>query len=92
VQISGDTLTYKLQPVSTEKPGTYTASVWAVLKSDGLQQAMPVVDFQIGTATAEKQIVEKEKCATCHLGVSNGNSIFTIIDPAVAGQTGNWGA
>ncbi len=71
VQVNGSALTYKLQPVSTEKPGTYTAAVWSVLTSNGLQQAMSVVDFQIGTATAEKQIVEKEKCAVCHLGASN---------------------
>ena len=80
VQVSGDTLTYKLAAVSDEKPGTYIASVWAVSKAAPLEQAMVVAEFQIGTATVEKQIVEKEKCASCHLGADSGKFYFAHID------------
>ncbi|MBI4283758.1 MAG: hypothetical protein HY663_04740, partial [Chloroflexi bacterium] len=80
VQASGTTLTYKLGAVSDEKPGTYIASVWAVEKAAPLQQAMVVAEFQIGTPTAETQIVEKEKCASCHLGADSGKFYFAHID------------
>jgi hypothetical protein len=39
------------------------------------------VDFQLGTATAEKQIVEKEKCAPCHQGAHNGVFDMHHVDP-----------
>jgi hypothetical protein len=90
VQVNGATLTYKMQPVSDEKPGTYDAGVWAVLKSDGLQQAFPIAEFQIGTATAEKQIVATDNCASCHLGADSGKIYMHHIDPSSAGGTGNW--
>ncbi len=90
VQVNGTTLTYKLGPVSDEKPGTYTAGVWAVLKSNGLQQAFPVADFQIGTATAEKQIVAADNCAACHLGANSGKFYMHHIDPSTAGGNSNW--
>ena len=32
--INGNVLTYNLQAVSDEEPGTYTASVWVILKDD----------------------------------------------------------
>ncbi|MEK7354090.1 MAG: hypothetical protein AABZ77_06270, partial [Chloroflexota bacterium] len=80
VQASGNTLTYKLAAVSDEKPGTYIASVWAVEKAAPLQQAMVVAEFQLGTATVEKQTVDKEKCAACHLGADSGKFYFAHID------------
>ena len=89
VQVSGATLTYKLQPVSVEKPGTYAAGVWAVLKADGLQQAFPIAEFQVGTPTVEKQIVAKDNCATCHLGTDSGKFYFAHIAPGFS-PTGNW--
>ncbi len=89
VQVSGTNLTYKLQPVSDEKPGTYTASLWAVAKANGLQQASTTADFQIGTATVEKQIVAKEKCAACHLGADSGKLYFAHIDVGFS-PVGNW--
>ncbi|MBI4303988.1 MAG: hypothetical protein HY665_06605 [Chloroflexi bacterium] len=90
VQVNGTTLTYKLAAVSDEKPGTYVASVWAMNKAVPLQQAMVVAEFQIGTATVEKQIVEKDKCASCHLGADSGKFYFHHIDPGQPGQPGNW--
>ncbi len=82
VQIEGNVIKYTLQPVSNEEAGTYTASVWAVKKGDPpVNQAFALADFQIGTATVEKQIVEKEKCAPCHQGASNGQFDLHHADP-----------
>jgi len=80
VQQNGTTLTYKLAAVSDEKPGTYIASVWAVEKAAPLQQVMVTAEFQVGTATIEKQIVDKSKCAACHLGADSGKFYFAHID------------
>ncbi|MBI4331559.1 MAG: cytochrome c3 family protein [Chloroflexi bacterium] len=90
VQVSGAVLTYRLAAVSDERPGTYTASVWAVSKAEPLVQAIATADFQVGTATVEKQLVEKEKCAQCHLGADSGKFNFAHSDPAAVGQSGNW--
>ncbi|MBI2831170.1 MAG: cytochrome c3 family protein [Chloroflexi bacterium] len=91
VQVSDATLTYKLAAVSDEKPGTYIVSVWAVSKADSFQQVMSVAEFQIGTATVEKQIVEKEKCASCHLGADSGKFYFHHIDQvSPANPAGNF--
>ncbi|MBI4320944.1 MAG: hypothetical protein HY675_20830 [Chloroflexi bacterium] len=82
VQVDGATLRYTLQPVSSEEPGTYTASLWAVKKGDPpVNQAFALSDFQLGTATVEKQIVEKENCARCHLGADNGQFYLHHVDP-----------
>jgi Outer membrane cytochrome MtrC/MtrF-like, domains II/IV len=81
VQVNDNVLTYNLQAVSDEEPGTYTASLWAVTSADALDQAMPLYDFQIGTATVETQIVDKSSCAKCHLGASNGQFYFHHVDP-----------
>ncbi|GEM_PF-829921 len=91
VQVSDTTLTYKLGAVSDEKPGTYIASAWAVLKANPFQQVMTVAEFQVGTATVEKQIVEKEKCAQCHLGADSGKFYFHHIDQVTpANPAGNF--
>jgi Outer membrane cytochrome MtrC/MtrF-like, domains II/IV len=89
VQVNGNVLTYNLQAVSDEEPGTYTASLWAVTSADSLDQAMPLYDFQIGTETVETQIVDKSKCAKCHLGASNGQFYFHHVDPSPSGSPGN---
>ncbi len=82
VQIEGNVIKYTLQPVSNEDAGTYTASVWAVKKGDPpVNQAFVLADFQIGTTTVEKQIVEGEKCAACHRGASNGQFYLHHVDP-----------
>ena len=91
VQVNGDTLTYKLAAVSDEKPGTYVASVWAGSKAAPFQQVMVVAELQIGTATVEKQIVEKEKCASCHLGADSGKFYLHHIDQvSAANPAGNF--
>ncbi|MBF8265036.1 MAG: MULTIHEME CYTC protein [Dehalococcoidia bacterium] len=82
VQVQGNTLKYALQAVTNEEAGTYTASLWVIKKGDPpVNQAFVLADFQIGTATVEKQIVEKEKCAACHLGSDSGKFYLHHIDP-----------
>ncbi len=89
VVVSGDVLTYNLQAISDEGPGTYTASLWTGLTSDPLDQAMLLRDFQIGTDVAEKQIVTEEKCAKCHLGADSAQFYFHHVDPSSAGGSGS---
>ncbi len=89
VVVDGNVLTYTLQAISDEEPGTYTAGLRSVSKSDSLDQTMSLVDFQIGTATAEKQIVEEDKCAKCHQGADNGQFYFRHTDPSSPGASGS---
>ena len=68
------TLSYKLAPVSDELPGTYTAGVWVKSKDD-LEQAFPMVDFQVLSATAEPETVglgAANTCLACHKNTSSG--------------------
>ncbi len=82
VQADATSLKYTFQGVSNEEPGTYTVAIWAVKKGDPpINQAFYFADFQLGTAAAEKQIVEKEKCAPCHLGVTNNQFYMHHVDP-----------
>jgi hypothetical protein len=89
VVVNGSVLTYELQAVSDEAPGTYTASLRFVSKSDPLDQAMLLSNLQIGTATVETQIVDKDKCAKCHLGADSGQFYFAHVDPSSPGATGS---
>ena len=89
VQTYGNVLLYPLSAVSTEAAGTYTASVWARLAADNLQQWFPVADAQIGTATTEARVVEKANCAACHLGSVSGKFYMHHVDPGYS-PTGNW--
>ncbi len=89
VVVNGNVLTYELQAVSDEAPGTYAASLRVVSKSDPLDQAMLLADLQIGTATVETQIVDKDRCAKCHLGADNGQFYFAHTDPSQPGATGS---
>jgi hypothetical protein len=89
VQVSGNTLTYKLAAVSDEKPGTYIASVWAVEKANALQQVMVTAEMQVSTATRENQIVDKSKCSTCHLGALSNKFYFHHIDVSDFAPQGN---
>ncbi len=82
-QGTGNTVTYALQAVSNEEAGTYTVAVRVVKKgTPPVNQAFVLTDFQLGTATAEKQIVEKEKCGACHLGADSGQYYFAHVDPS----------
>ena len=67
--VQGDgTVVYTLNAITTEAPGTYTASVWAI-GSDPLDQMFVQQDFQIGTATVEPYVSgapDDSSCASCH--------------------------
>lgn len=87
---NGNVLTYVLQPVSNEEPGTYTASLWAVKKgAPPVNQKFTLVDFQVGTATAEKAIVDETKCAACHKGAANDQFYFAHVDVSARSPYGN---
>ena len=58
-------------------------------KASGLAQAFPWVEFQIGTATVEKQLVDGTKCQACHKGADSGKFYLHHIDPGRS-PTGNW--
>lgn len=97
VQVKGSTLTYQLNPITDEAPGTYTLSVWSVLAADPIQQIMKLADIQIGTATVESPVVAAKaidgtpKCAACHEGTLSGKLYLHHIDPAsTPGSVGNW--
>ncbi|MBI4564699.1 MAG: hypothetical protein HY716_08435 [Planctomycetes bacterium] len=88
-QFASGVVTYALRPVSDEEPGTYIVTMRAVLKDAPLEQAMPCVEFQLGTAIAETQIIDKEKCAKCHKGAASGQFYFHHVDPRQVGQSGS---
>lgn len=90
VQVQGNVLRYNLQPVSDEEAGTYTATAWAVQKgATPANQIMALADFQLGTATVEDQIVEREKCAACHQGAANGQFYLHHVDGSATRPYGN---
>ena len=83
-------VTYALQPVSTEAPGTYTAAVW-LATPDGAVQAFPQVTFQVGTATVEAYETGPDgspSCAPCHAG-SSGRSYMAHAQPLPFVPLGN---
>src|SRR3990172_928518 len=89
VRAEGNVLRYTLQPVSDAEAGTYTLSVRAVKLGDTPNQNFALSDFQLGTATAEKQIVGKENCAACHRGASSGQFYFRHTDPTATNAFGS---
>lgn len=89
VQVNGNVLTYTLQPVTDELPGTYTISLRAVLGTDALQQIMKFADVQIGTATVETPVFTKASCAKCHEGSISGKIYMHHIDPSGT-SLGSW--
>ncbi|MCA9597942.1 MAG: hypothetical protein KC776_31740 [Myxococcales bacterium] len=78
--VTGSTLTYTMEAVTDEAPGTYTIGLWAVPKAYPLDQTYPLVDVQIGTATPEAKIVEGG-CDSCHKGAANGQYYMHHVDP-----------
>ncbi|MBI4310767.1 MAG: hypothetical protein HY681_03205 [Chloroflexi bacterium] len=90
LQIKDNTLTYQLNAVTDEAPGTYTASLRAVKKGNPpVNQAFSLADFQLGTATVEKQIVETEKCAACHKGAQSGQIYLAHTDVSARSPYGS---
>jgi OmcA/MtrC family decaheme c-type cytochrome len=89
VVVKGNTLIYKLRPVTDEAPGTYRLSLNTVLDADAIQQVMKFSDIQIGTAEPEKPVVTKSQCATCHEGPMSGKMYLHHVDPGRS-PTGSW--
>jgi OmcA/MtrC family decaheme c-type cytochrome len=77
VQADG-TVVYTLNPITTEAPGTYTASVRAI-GPDPLNQMFALKDFQIGTATVEPLAsgpADDSTCASCHRNNAPGGKTY----------------
>lgn len=80
-EVDGNVITYELQPVTDEEPGTYTVSLWVVLTEDQLEQTFELENIQIGTAEVETPVVEADNCASCHQGASNDQFYMHHVDP-----------
>lgn len=77
VQANG-TVVYTLNPITSEAPGTYTASVWAI-GQDPLNQMFVLQDFQIGTATVETYASgapDGSTCTSCHTNIAPGGKTY----------------
>jgi OmcA/MtrC family decaheme c-type cytochrome len=78
--------------VSTEAAGTYVIGVWAKT-ADEKGQEFPLVDVQIGTATAEKYttgVGADASCNDCHKGTrADGKSYMAHSTPGFS-PLGNW--
>ncbi len=81
LEIDGNVLTYDLDAITDEEPGTYKVTLWAVFAADPLEQTFEITDIQIGTADVETLVVGKDKCASCHQGASNGVYYMHHVDP-----------
>lgn len=85
------TLLYQLSPITSETAGTYTVGLWAK-STDEQQQIFPLLDFQIGTATAETYASgdpQSSSCAECHKGPDTGKLYMHHIAPGFS-PLGNW--
>jgi hypothetical protein len=79
----GGTITYRLAPVSTEVPGTYTVGLW-VKSQDQTDQFFPVEDLQIGTSTVEQFAsgpANASSCLNCHRAAANDKVSMHHIHP-----------
>ncbi len=81
LEIDGNVLTYQLDAITDEEPGTYKVTLWTVFAADMLEQTFEITDIQIGTAEVETQLVTKDKCASCHQGASNGVFYLHHVEP-----------
>jgi OmcA/MtrC family decaheme c-type cytochrome len=77
--VGGDnTVTYTLNPISTEAAGTYTAAVWTQ-GANTLDQDLALADFQIGTATVETFVsgpADGSSCRSCHTNAQAGGKTY----------------
>jgi OmcA/MtrC family decaheme c-type cytochrome len=85
-------VTFTTAPVSTEAAGTYVIGVWAKTK-DETGQAFPLVDVQIGTATAETYttgVGADASCNDCHKGARSGGKSYMAHSVPGFSPLGNW--
>jgi hypothetical protein len=91
LKIDGNVLTYTLQSITDELPGTYSIAVRAVKKGPTtINQAMVISNLQIGTATPEQQTVNLAKCGPCHQGASNNQIYMHHVDGSAANPLGSF--
>jgi len=82
----GGTITYRLAPVSSESPGTYTVGVW-VKSKDEQDQFFSLQDLQIGTGTVAQFAsgpADHSSCFSCHRASANGKVYLHHIHPGFA--------
>lgn len=90
VQVTGNVVTYTMQAVTDELPGTYTVGVRAQKADDtALDAALLLANFQMKTATAETATIDTNKCASCHKGASNGQVYMHHVDVSSRSTTGS---
>src|SRR5215471_3281513 len=86
------TIVYTLNPITTEAPGTYTASVWAI-GPHPLNQMFVLQDFQIGTSTVEPYATgpaDDSNCLSCHRNIApDGKTYMAHIAPGFS-PVGNY--
>jgi hypothetical protein len=71
--VSGNTLTFVTNAVSSEAAGTYTFGFRMRSAESNLTATLEFIDVQIGTATAETPVNNyTENCKRCHEGATNG--------------------
>lgn len=91
LKIEGNVLTYTLQSITDELPGTYSVALRAVKKGPTtINQAMVLSNVQIGTATGEQQTVNLAKCGPCHQGASNNQIYMAHVDGSPANPLGSF--
>ena len=77
--VADNVLTYTLEAITSEDPGTYTIGVRGVSAASEADRVFTLHEVQIGTATAEAMIVGN--CVDCHLGADSGKIYMHHIDP-----------
>jgi OmcA/MtrC family decaheme c-type cytochrome len=82
--VNGNVITYTMEAITNEDPGTYTIGLRATAKDYPLDQKYILNDVQILTATAEPKIVEGG-CDSCHKGAANGQYYMHHVDPGSSG-------
>lgn len=89
--VEGNELTYTLQPITDELPGTYTVALRAVKKGQTtINQVMLLSSIQIGTDIREQPTVNLARCGVCHQGASNNQIYMAHVDGSPANPLGNF--
>lgn len=83
LKANGSVLTYNLQAITNEVPGTYVVALRVVKNGNGpVDQDFIFNTVQVRTATPETLTVSPDKCAPCHLGTVSGQFYFHHVDPS----------
>lgn len=77
--VNGNEITYTMEAVTDEAPGTYTIALWVEPNGAPQDQKFELKDVQIGTATVEALITDG--CKDCHEGAATKKMYLAHIDP-----------